>query len=124
MNILAVASEIYPLIKTGGLADVVGALPLALKQHGVSVKTLVPGYPAVMKWLEKQSTVATLDNLFSGPARIVAGTVAGLDILALDAPHLYDRDGGPYGDAGGSDWQDNWRRFAALGKAGLSVVFE
>jgi len=122
MNILAVASEIYPLIKTGGLADVVGALPLALKEHGVSVRTLVPGYPAVMKRLESQTTAATIDNLFSGPARIVAGAAAGLDILALDAPHLYDRDGGPYGDQGGSDWQDNWRRFAALGKAGQLIA--
>ena len=48
---IAAASEIYPLIKTGGLADVVGALPLALESQGVHVKTLVPGYPRVMQAL-------------------------------------------------------------------------
>ena len=44
-EVLAVASEIYPLVKTGGLADVVGALPLALQACAVHVTTLVPGYP-------------------------------------------------------------------------------
>jgi len=48
IKVLAVASEIYPLVKTGGLADVVGALPLALRRNDVATTTLVPGYPAVM----------------------------------------------------------------------------
>ena len=48
MQVLSVASEVYPLVKTGGLADVAGALPLALKGHGVRVRTLMPGYPAVV----------------------------------------------------------------------------
>ena len=45
VRVLSVASEVYPVIKTGGLADVAGALPLALKAEGVEVATLVPGYP-------------------------------------------------------------------------------
>ena len=48
MRVLSVASEVYPLIKTGGLADVAGALPPALARRGIEVRTLVPGYPAVM----------------------------------------------------------------------------
>ena len=48
LRVLAVASEIYPIIKTGGLADVVGALPAALKPRGVETRTLVPGYPNVL----------------------------------------------------------------------------
>ena len=47
IRVLSVASEIYPIIKTGGLADVAGALPAALKAEGVETRTLVPGYPAV-----------------------------------------------------------------------------
>lgn len=47
MQVLSVASEVYPLVKTGGLADVAGALPLALGKQGLAVKTLMPGYPAV-----------------------------------------------------------------------------
>jgi len=53
MRILSVASEAYPLIKTGGLADVVGALPGALKPHGIAVTTLLPGYPGVVTGLKQ-----------------------------------------------------------------------
>jgi len=52
-KILAVTSEIYPLVKTGGLADVAGALPLALRRHGVETVTLVPGYPAVTRTIDR-----------------------------------------------------------------------
>ena len=48
MRVLSVASEIFPLIKTGGLADVVGALPGALAPLGIEMRCLVPGYPAVL----------------------------------------------------------------------------
>ena len=54
MQVLSVASEIFPLVKTGGLADVAGALPVALAGEGVSVRTLVPGYPAVMEPLQDE----------------------------------------------------------------------
>ena len=52
MRVLSVASELFPLIKTGGLADVAGALPGALAPLGVEMRTLVPGYPAVLAGLE------------------------------------------------------------------------
>ena len=45
LKVLSVASEIFPLIKTGGLADVVGALPAAFAREDVEIRTLVPGYP-------------------------------------------------------------------------------
>jgi starch synthase len=122
MQVLSVASEVFPLIKTGGLADVAGALPLALKEHGVTMRTLLPGYPGVVAQLKKKKTVAALDDLFGGKANLVAGQSAGLDLLVLDAPHLYDRKGGAYGDEQGNDWDDNWKRFAALGKAGAEIA--
>ena len=120
-EVLAVVSEIYPLIKTGGLADVAGALPAALKPEGVAVRTLVPGYPAVMKRLRKAEPVHAFKTLFGGPARILAGRAAGLDLFVLDAPHLYDRPGGPYSGPDSKDWPDNAARFAALGRAGASL---
>jgi starch synthase len=117
MRVLAVASEVYPLIKTGGLADVVGALPGALKPQGIHVQTLVPGYPAVMQALEKPEALHHFDNLFGGAADIVKARARGLDVLVLDAPHLYARPGNPYLGPGGSDWPDNGARFAALSQA-------
>ena len=122
MNILSVASEVFPLIKTGGLADVAGALPIALAGHGMHMRTLMPGYPAVMQRLGEVEVVAAFDDLLGEPARILAATHEGLDILVLDAPAYYDRPGGPYVDATGKDFTDNWRRFAALSFAGAEIA--
>ncbi len=122
MKCLAVASEIFPLIKTGGLADVVGALPAALGSQGIAVRTLVPGYPAVVARLGKVRKVARYDDLFGVSATLLAAKVDGLDLLILDAPDLFARAGGPYGDAAGNDWPDNWRRFAALGWVAADIA--
>lgn len=123
MQVLSVASEVYPLIKTGGLADVSGALPSAMAALGVSVRTLLPGYPAVLARLPaKAKTLHTWPDLFGGKARVAGATVEGLDLLVLDAPHLFDRPGGAYGDPGGVDWPDNWRRFAAFGRAAADIA--
>lgn len=122
MKLLSVASEIYPLIKTGGLADVVGALPGALEGEGVSSRTLVPGYPSVLSRLGKAKAVRRYDDLFGAPASVLAAKVEGLDLLILDAPAFYAREGGPYGDHGGNDWGDNWRRFAALSRVGADIA--
>jgi starch synthase len=120
MQVLSVASEAFPLVKTGGLADVVGALPAALRRHDMRVRTLLPGYPAVLAALvDAQAT--GLRDLFGGPARVLAGVAAGLDLLVLDAPHLFDRPGSPYHQQPGVDWPDNALRFAALGRAAAQI---
>ena len=120
-EVLAVVSEIYPLIKTGGLADVAGALPAALKAEGIAVRTLIPGYPTVMRRLRKAEPVHVFDDWFGAEARLLAGRAAGLDLFVLDAPHLFDRPGGPYVGPDGIDWPDNALRFAALARAGASL---
>lgn len=122
IDVLSITSEIYPLIKTGGLADVAGALPGALAGHGVNMRTLLPGYPKVLEALGEGRAVASFDDLWGGPARLLAGGAAGLDLIVIDAPHLYIRDGGPYGQADGTDWPDNWMRFAALSWVGAELA--
>lgn len=117
IRILSVTSECAPLVKTGGLADVAGALPAALAPLGCEMRTVLPGYRAVMDQIGKGKVIAKIDDLFGGPARILAAQVAGLDLLVVDAPHLYDRRGGIYLDAEGHDWPDNAERFAALSYA-------
>ena len=59
LQVLSVASEVYPLVKTGGLADVVGALPAALLPAGIVLRTLIPSYPAVVDALPKPQTAHT-----------------------------------------------------------------
>jgi starch synthase len=121
MRVLSVASEAYPLVKTGGLADVVGALPAALAGEDVVVRTLIPGYRAVMAQAPDAPLVREYAALFGGRARVRAARVRDLDVFVLDAPHLFDRDGGPYGDRPGHDFADNAFRFAALCRAGADI---
>ena len=71
ITVLAVVSEIYPLIKTGGLADVAGALAGALAAEGVAVVTLVPGYPAVMSKINAAEPVLIEPDLFGGGAQVL-----------------------------------------------------
>ncbi|HXT09254.1 MAG TPA: glycogen synthase GlgA [Roseiarcus sp.] len=122
LRVLSIASEAFPLIKTGGLADVVGALPLALPRQGVEMRTLLPGYPSVKAKLEKAETVHAYPALMGGPARLLAAHAAGLDLFVLDAPHLYDRPGNPYLGPDGRDWPDNAFRFAALARVGADLA--
>jgi hypothetical protein len=71
MKVLSVTSELYPLIKTGGLADVAGALPLALKEDGVEMRSLLPGYRAVMSKLTNAEQVYHYPALFGGTAELI-----------------------------------------------------
>jgi starch synthase len=125
LQVLSVASEVFPLVKTGGLADVAGALPAALAPNDVAVRTMMPGYPAVMKAIDGGAVLHQWPELMGGPAKLVAGKSTGagggLDLIALDAPHLYDRPGNPYLDITGKDWSDNALRFGALSYAAAEV---
>ncbi len=121
MKVLSVASEVFPLVKTGGLADVAGALPAALAREGVEVRTLLPGYPAVLRDLQGAEIVYAEEDLFGGPARVLAGHAARLALFVLDAPHLFDRAGSPYLGPDGRDWSDNAQRFAALSRVAAAV---
>ncbi len=123
-KVLSVASECAPLVKTGGLADVAGALPAALAPLGIEMRTLLPGYPAVLSGMNGGEAVVLFDDLFGGPATIWAVELAGLDVLVLDAPHLFDRAGNIYLNDEGHDWPDNPQRFAALSYAAAHIGVE
>ena len=122
INTLSVTSECVPLIKTGGLADVAGALPKALNKNGIAVRTLLPGYPAVLKAVKSPSTLKVIDDCFGSSAQLLASTHQELDLLILDAPHLYNRDYGIYLDNNGEDWPDNIERFAALSRVAADIA--
>lgn len=121
VTVLSVASEVFPLIKTGGLADVAGALPQALARSGIAVRTLLPCYPVVRDRVKKAVLEHEFPEFFGGKARILSARYGEIDLLLLEAPHLYDRPGNPYTMADGANWPDNALRFAALSRAAASI---
>ncbi|MFZ2990884.1 glycogen synthase GlgA [Ideonella sp.] len=117
MRVLQVCAEIFPLLKTGGLADVAGALPAALNAAGAETRVLLPGFDAVLAGLEQAVTVCELPPRAGVPgARLLYGALPAAQAhgYVLDAPELYRRPGGPYADAGNHAYGDNHLRFARL----------
>lgn len=117
VRVLLVASEIFPLAKTGGLADVCGALPKALRRYGVDVRLLMPAYPSALDTIGVLHFEADLESeIGESGARLLRGTLPDSDvpIWLLDCPRLYRRPGTPYQDPEGGDWPDNARRYGNL----------
>jgi starch synthase len=118
MKVLIAAAEVYPLIKTGGLADVLGALPDALISAGADVRLVLPGLPSILLGMEQSEVVCELGPMFgAGRVTLRLGRLAhnGVAAYVIDAPYLYKRAGNPYLAADGSEWPDNLQRFALLG---------
>ncbi|MDU8923975.1 glycogen synthase GlgA [Pasteurellaceae bacterium LIM206] len=121
MKVLHVCSELYPLLKTGGLADVMGALPFAQQKAGIDARIVIPAYPKVKAGFSETFVVNEFDN-FAGHVILRYGEFNGLGVYLIDAPHLYDREGNPYHDFNYNDYPDNYRRFALLGWVGARLA--
>ncbi len=118
MKVLHVGAEVFPLIKTGGLADVLGALPQALVEQGADVRLVLPGFPAILAGVNEQGLVCEIGPVFGAArVRLLRGVLAhsGVVVYLIDAPYLYQRNGNPYLDGQGLEWPDNLQRFALLG---------
>ena len=125
MRVLQVSAEIFPLLKTGGLADVAGALPAALGRAGCEVRVLLPGFPAIASQLTDAVQVAEFTAPWGDRAQLRYGRFAALGDqpgYVVDAPALYDRPGNPYHDGAGQPYADNHRRFALLGLAAARMA--
>ncbi len=117
MKILYAASEAFPLVKTGGLADVASGLPAALAGIGCDVRIILPAYPqALDKVVAKGKSIALEQPPGFPETRLLPARMpdSGVPVLLVDCPALFDRPGGPYADARGQLWPDNHLRFALL----------
>ncbi len=138
MHVLYVCTEVFPLLKTGGLADVSAALPHALHQEGAQVTLLLPGFPALQAGFDATGPAVRLPVRGNpalptglGPHWADAATTptlqagllrdSGQPTLLLTAPALFGREGNPYLDPQGQPWPDNPLRFAWLGWAAALV---
>ncbi|SFW25062.1 glycogen synthase GlgA [Nitrosovibrio sp. Nv17] len=124
-RVLFITPEVHPLAKTGGLGDVSAALPAALREMGVDVRLLIPGYPSVLDGIGHTRRVAAFDTLPPFPPSILRSARLSTGrrpmetpAYVIDCPVLYQRAGDPYVDAEGRDWPDNALRFGLLSRIG------
>lgn len=124
LRLLFASAEIYPLAKTGGLADVSAALPQALREMGVDVRLCMPGYPAALEMVEHKIGGPTVDDGIGGQAQLIDARMpdSGLPIWLLRAPALFERDGDPYRDYDGVDWPDNAHRFGHASRIAAAIA--
>ena len=136
-KLLFVASEAYPLVKTGGLADVAGCLPEILRQKGMDVRLLLPAYGDVLASLESvPAVVAELElapelerapelatERMDGRVRILETRLPGTGLVTwlLDHPIFSERAGNPYHNEQGHPWPDNADRFMLLSRAAAAI---
>ena len=131
MKVLYVCAELFPFLKTGGLADVSAGLPPALLALGCDVRLLMPAFPAIASHSIVTRPIALLPDGPQpwGPAPVLPAAVVALATLPgvaiplylIQAPALYERPGSPYLGPDGKDWDDNALRFAALGWAAATL---
>ncbi len=125
LRILQVSAEIFPLLKTGGLADIAGALPAALKAAGCDVRLLLPGFAPILENLRQSSVLAQMVAPWGDVVTLRQGYLDALNCYAyvIDAPALYLRTGSPYEDAQRKPYADNCRRFALLGWVAAQIGY-
>lgn len=124
LRALYVTSEVYPLAKTGGLADVSAALPAALRDYGIDTRVLLPAYPQALERAQHPREVVRLEDSGYGETRILETLLPGnhVTVWLVDCPALYRREGGLYQTSDGRDWPDNAERFALLNFAAMAIV--
>src|SRR5438132_7281749 len=125
MRVLYITAELYPWVKSGGLGDVAAALPPALIAGGIDVRLLLPGFRGFLDAFPGLTDAARLATPFAAErVRVALAHLPGSNSLAylVDHPAFYDRPGNPYAGPDGSDWPDNYRRFALLGWAAAELA--
>ncbi|VAX12882.1 Glycogen synthase, ADP-glucose transglucosylase [hydrothermal vent metagenome] len=122
-RILFASSEAYPLIKTGGLADVAGSLPRALLSLKQDIRLILPAYPEARKRLGKCKTIARFE-LDGHNINLLQGRLPGSRVITwlIDCATFFDRPGNPYMNEQGQVWPDNAERFAFFSQAICAIA--
>jgi len=122
-RVLLVSSEAVPLVKTGGLADVITALAVSLRKRGVDASILMPAYPEAVRNLGDAVQVNLKNGLPGGAGRLLHGVIPGTDVpaLLLDTARFRQRGANPYVDTNGVEFNDNAVCFADLSHAAVAI---
>ena len=127
MKILFASSEAHPLIKTGGLADVAGSLPRAIRNLRHDIRVIIPAYQSILKQSGKFTLMAHLSlEGVSEPVRILSGKLPGstVTLYLVDSPGHFDRSGNPYTMKQGAVWPDNAERFTVFCRAIEAIALD
>jgi starch synthase len=125
LSVLHATTELFPWVKTGGLADVAAALPEALDAIGIDTRIIIPGFPEIISALRDDRVVYEAQGLLgTSRMRLRLGTLPSRNALVyvIDVPSLYARPGSPYSHPYDGDWSDNLIRFAMLGWAAARLA--
>ena len=141
IKLLFASSEVQPLVKTGGLADVCGSLPIALDSirmtdrsrptssgraaRAVDIRVILPGYRSALDQMTNLRPLAWIKGTGAkGPVRLLEGKLPDtrVKVWLIDAPEYFDRDGKPYTDTHGKDWPDNALRYTIFSRAVTSLA--
>lgn len=129
LNILFIASEGVPFVKTGGLADVAGALPKALHELGHNVRVVLPKYSKIdaakfkLKRFQKSMGVWMGNGVQEWCAVDVAHTEGEVPVYFIESGKFFERDG-IYNDANNRDFEDNPERYAFFTRAALQLCID
>jgi len=119
LKVLFAVSELYPLVKTGGLADAACYLPIALADRGIDIRIVLPAYEAVKEQLIGSRIKSQFPlRRISPSSRVLETSLAdgGLIVYLVDCPDYFERPGNPYMAPEGGDWPDNAQRFALFAR--------
>ena len=124
MRVLFASSEIFPLAKTGGLADVSAGLPAALAEQGVDIQLIMPAYPETLDRVRGKAKARPVPLLGHDDVSLIPALMPDtlLPVWLVHSPSLFGRLGGLYSDADGHEWPDNAIRFAVLAHAAARVA--
>ncbi len=128
-RVLYAVSEIYPLVKTGGLGDVAYSLPHALRRVGADVRVVMPAYRVALGQLESMRILGWVILPGAGRSysvRIIEAREEGIafPLWLVDCPELFDRPGNPYVQYDAHDWPDNAERFTLFSRAVTALALD
>ncbi len=121
-KILFVTSEVHPLIKTGGLADVAGSLPIALAELGQDVRIILPYYQSIK--LESDANYRSTIRLNNRDVHLLQTQLPNSDVMVwlVDCPEYFGAPGNPYTDENGRAWSNSADRFSLFCRAAVEVA--
>ena len=130
LKVLHVASECFPLAKTGGLGDMVGSLSAAQRSCGIDARVVLPCYAGLIKRLEFNRVVSSYEilqfdiSIIEGTLRLAPGDAGLLPVYLVSCAELFERGGDPYRDEDGQEYTDNALRFACFSRAAAQLALD